>query len=270
MSKADIDRWRKDAMELPKGEFKIGVPFDTFLGEAIDVAKFHGNRWAAVRDGESNVVFPGLEMAVGKKGKAKKALTGKTGADIRSLHDAVQTADTDYLFAIQKGTRAPMAEARACLSFLDSHLTWLFDDGVEDENDTKLSTLEERFDQPTTSDRMASALRAFAALAEEHKAELAEFETWKDAKLGEATALAAQLDESPNAGAAAVNQNASSALDLRDRLARLLQERVRLVRGAANFVFADHPEVRKEATSAYERRRRAANRRAKTDGSPPA
>ncbi len=56
-------------------------------------------------------------------------------------------------------------------------------------------------------------------------------------------------------------------LDLRGmpvagRRSQVLQQKIRLVRGAANFVFADHPETRKEATSAFERRKRGASRRA--------
>ncbi len=262
MSKADVEKWRAEAMALPTGEFKTGVPFDTFLGEAIDVAKFHANRWKAVRGTDDHVVFPGLEMSVGAKGKSKKPLSAKTGEEIRSLHDAVQTADTDYVFAQSKGSPAPMVEARACLSYLDRHLTWLFDDGVEDENDTKLANLEERYDQPTTTDKMAAALRSFTALAEENAAELGNFETWIPAKIAEAKALVTRLEEAPAAGHATPKKEATVALDLRDRLARLLQAKIRLVRGAANFVFADHPETRKEATSAFERRKRSASRRA--------
>lgn len=48
---------------------------------------------------------------------------------------------------------------------------------------------------------------------------------------------------------------------LRGQMANLLQEKVRLVRSAAMFVFRGSPKILQQVTSAYERRRRAAARR---------
>jgi hypothetical protein len=41
----------------------------------------------------------------------------------------------------------------------------------------------------------------------------------------------------------------------------MLMERMNTVRSAAQFVFRNHPSIVREVTSAYERRRRAAQRR---------
>ena len=58
-------------------------------------------------------------------------------------------------------------------------------------------------------------------------------------------------------------QAAREAIALRNRLMTLLFDRMIRVRSAARFVFRGRPEIIREATSAYERRRRAAGRRAK-------
>ena len=49
---------------------------------------------------------------------------------------------------------------------------------------------------------------------------------------------------------------------MRNRIAYLLQQRMGLARRAARFVFRDYPKIIRIATSSYERRRRAAYRRA--------
>lgn len=87
-----------------------------------------------------------------------------------------------------------------------------------------------------------------------------------DARLvKEATALAGALRARP-ASPAALAPAARAALDLRNRVVSLLWDRMSLVRSAARFVFRTSPEIAREATSAYERRRRAANRRVSTQG----
>jgi hypothetical protein len=246
---------------MPGGQFAAGMPLDTFLGEAIDVAKFHAKYWKAQRDDDGNVVFPGLELAVGK-GPRKKPLSSKTGKDIRSLQDAARYADTLYQFAQTPAARASTQEGRQVLTKLVAALTWAFDDGIEDENDTKLANLEARHADPRGSDALASALDAYATLAEEVRDLLESFEIFDVGNIERARSLAKQLRDTgtPNAG----NEAARSALELRNRICQLLYQKMKLVREAAGFVFQDYPEVLRESTSAYLRRQRSATRRAKT------
>jgi hypothetical protein len=62
----------------------------------------------------------------------------------------------------------------------------------------------------------------------------------------------------------------ATALLVRNRLLHLLVDRMTLVRRSAAHVFRHHPEILRKATSAYERRRRAAARREKLQKAPPA
>lgn len=262
MSAQDLERWRDAAAAMPGGAFAAGMPLDTFFGEAIDVAKFHAKYWKAQRDEDGAVVFPGLELAVGK-GPRKKPITSKTGMDIRSLHDAARYADTLYQFAQTPATRVPTQEGRQVLAKIGAALAWAFDDGIEDENDTKLANLEARHADPRGSDALASALDAYATLADEVRDLLESFEIFDIGNIERARSLAKQLREggTPSSG----NDAARSAIELRNRLCQLLYQKVKLVREAAGFVFQDYPEVRREATSAHLRRQRAAARRAKTN-----
>lgn len=68
---------------------------------------------------------------------------------------------------------------------------------------------------------------------------------------------------------AALGEKAREALVLRNKVIGLLSARISTVRAAARFVFRDRPEIVREATSTYERRRRAeAKRRAKEADAP--
>ncbi|XYH95849.1 hypothetical protein ACMHYB_49995 [Sorangium sp. So ce1128] len=63
---------------------------------------------------------------------------------------------------------------------------------------------------------------------------------------------------------AGLGEKAREALVLRNKVIGLLSVRLSTVRAAARFVFRDRPDIVREATSAYERRRRAESaRRAK-------
>ena len=263
MSAEDLDKWRDAAAAMPGGPLTLNMPLDTFLGEAIDVAKFHAKYWKARRDEDGSVGFPGLELAVGK-GPRRKPMSSKTGKELRSLQAAARHADTLYQFAQTPAARAPADEGRQVLSKIASALAWAFDDGVEDDKDGKLAALEARHAEPTTHDALASALDAYATLAQEVRELLATFEIFELAHIDRAFELAKQLRESPGSPGVTTPE-AAAALELRNRVCRLLQAKMRLVRSAASFVFQDHPEVRREATSAYLRRQRAATRRRKQD-----
>lgn len=263
---SEIDKWKAEAMALAEDTTGLKTPLDVLLGEAVDVAKVHGRYWKAQRDGDE-IVLPGLELAVGR-GPRKKPLSAKTGKEILSLASAVREADVTYQLALRPPARAPSAEGRALFAELSDVLEWAFDDGVDDERDQQLSNLDVRYGEPGTHDELASALEAYADLADEVRDLLETFETFDVASIERARAVAAALRDAP-AQPSQPNDEAAQALALRNRLARLLQTRIQLVRSAVGLVFRKHPEIRREAASTYERRRKAAARRARREAEPP-
>lgn len=88
--------------------------------------------------------------------------------------------------------------------------------------------------------------------------------------IDEAKQLAATLRERSAAGPSETTKQGSAALEWRNRLAALLAREVAQVRKTAPFVFRHHPQIRREATSTYEQRGRAARRRAAAKGEEPA
>lgn len=268
MAKAsgELARWIDAANALPNDDFNAGVPLHVFLGEAVDVAKFHAQYW------EPEGKRPGLKSAVraNKKNPGVVRLTKDTGAEILSLQAAASEASTAYRLATGASGDDPLPRARFVADELRAVLEWLFDDGVEDDNDEKLASLvAAHASDPNTADALASELDDYAALARLHRDEIDGLGGF-DAKLvDEARSLAAALRDKP-ATPSAMSDAQRKALALRNRVLALLAQRVALVRGAARFVFRADAALIRQATSAYERRRRNVSRKAKPPAPAPA
>jgi hypothetical protein len=251
-----VPNWTELSAQLPSDDFKFAAPLHVTLGEATDVANFFRRYWEARREG-TRVIRPGLESA----GEAR--LPAATASEIESLIEEVQKAHNEYLRAAQKGPPDMLSRARFVLDEIVSTLEWLFDDGVEDDNDAKLAAVEtEHRNDPATTDALALALEDFAGLAEVHKGEMHGLGGFDVALLDEARKLATELRNRPVTPKLPPD-GARAALAKRNRLLQLLQMRMNRVRAAARFVFRHSPAIVREATSAFARRRRAETRRAK-------
>jgi len=268
--KSEFERWASVVQDLSLDDLPTTtVPLHVLFGEAVDVAKFFDRYWDTQVDDKGRVTRLGLESAVRKDGKksAKGRFGAKTGADILALQRATQEAQTRYLLTVEKN-ESPRARAESVLAEIRATLGWYFDDGVEDEKDEMLARLDAAHEGDSQStDALASALDDYAHLAERHREALDGLGGFEAASLDEARALAAELRARP-AQAEALSDQAREALLLRNKLAALLVERMGLVRSAARFVFRKQPDIVREVTSAYERRKRAAARRGKDKEAP--
>jgi hypothetical protein len=157
----------------------------------------------------------------------------------------------------------PRDRAEFLLGEIRATLGWFFDDGILDEKDEMLAQLDAAHENdPETADALASALDDYAHLAEKYRESLDGLGGFQAAYLDEGVAVAAELRGRP-AQAEAMSAKAREALALRNKLAALLLDRMSLVRAAARFIFRAQPEIVREVTSAYERRKRAVARRNK-------
>ncbi|WP_437591348.1 hypothetical protein [Sorangium sp. So ce1000] len=141
---------------------------------------------------------------------------------------------------------------------------FLLDDDVDEPADAQLARIKEFHAQDgQRSSALSQALHDYAGLAESLKDRLVEADEAFDVRLiAEARKLAEDLqrralEAAPEAGASA------AATTIRNQLLRLMVERIGAIRKTAAHVFRRHPEIAREVTSAYERRRRAAARREK-------
>lgn len=245
------DRWYAEAMALHATENPLRLPYDIALKEAGQVASFLFKHW------EPTAGLPGLE-------RVKARLPKSTGDDIVSLVHATQEAQTKLLLLVDPVVVDQGERARFLVDELESVLEFLLDDDVTEEADTQLAALKAFHAQSgQRSSVLHQALSDYAALAESLQARLVEVDEAFDAALiTEAKALGVKLAAAPAAPPPA-QEAVKSAVLARNGLLRLLGGKVALVRKAAAHVFRGFPETYREVTSTYERRRRAATRRAK-------
>lgn len=246
-----IEKWRPAAAQAGHPT-NLRVPFDVLLTEAVAAAKFGNLYWEATER------RPGLSSAGSK-------LPRTICEEILSLRRAVQDAQTAYLLIVdpKTDTKTLLAEGRNALSEITAVLEWHLDDGIEDEADIQLANLKANHKDDTDSAAsLAQALHDYGTLAKPLNEQLQGLGNFDASLIDKALQLADQLGAvslAPNVR----SEEAKNAKYLRDQLSSLLQQKIRLVRAAARFVYRDHPEIYREVTSTYERRRRAAAKRVK-------
>lgn len=249
------DALAREAAAAPK-EPRWRVPWWVLLQEAATAAAFVDARWASTK--AEGAALPGIEAVAAQ-------LPRSVADEIRALAARAQAAHHAYLLHARppKGEDArPRAEE--VLGEITAALEFLFDDGVDDARDAQLAAVADSLgDAGESNAALAAALEGYGALGREHRTALAALGTFNAAMIDEVPALAAALRAPTSGGATDRSPEAVAALTERNRYANLLCARVGRVRAAAMFVFRKHPEVAREATSAYQRRQRASARRAK-------
>lgn len=254
MSRESLERWREAAAELVEVRSSFSPPIRVILGEAVDVARFTQAYWDPVKDAAGRILRPGLALAGAK-------VPPTIGVEILELQDALQTAHTHYLLTVAPNQPDMRARAEFVLSEIAAALEWLLDDGVEDERDRQLASLKSEYsDGSASTDTLAAELSDYAELAQREAQGLDGLGGFDLSLLGEAEELAKQLRERTTTPMAA--ENTRRALDLRNRVATLLVDRMTTVRAAARFIFRNQPEIAREVGSTYVRRKRASTRRA--------
>jgi len=262
MNSETISKWNERAWALTDWADAFGVPFHVLAGEAVDVVRFAQRNWEPAFGSNGQEIRPGLKGVIANGNFGEATLT-----ELLELLDAVQQAQTKYRLLVS-GSKpaAPIDRATFVLSELRATLEWCFDDGQVTDEDGQLENLAAEHDGATSQDALASALFDYAEMAERVGQKLVGLGGFEPALIEEARALAVQLREQ-SAGPAFVEAKPveREALELRNRLATMLSERVTRVRAAARFAFRKHPDLMREVGSAYARRRRALHRKRKAE-----
>jgi hypothetical protein len=256
MSREALAKWQTAATALTVVRTNYSPPIRILLGEAVDLTRFVQVYWEPVKDAANHVIRPGLSLAGPK-------LSASIGAELLELQAALQTAQTDYLLTVTPTAPDVHARAEYVLAEITSALEWLLDDGVEDDRDKQLAALKTEYAENSASnDSVAAELSDYAALARREAKGIEGLGGFELSLLDEAETLAQQLRERP--ATTSPSENTRQALELRNRIATLLVDRMTQVRAAARFVFRNHPELARQVGSTYARRQRAAARRAAT------
>ena len=246
MSQAQISSWTDEANALPVEEVRPPVaPVFIVLAEAAQVAQVVDKYWEATPE------RPGLEST---NAFMPKSIAG----DIVSLVEAARTVHMSSLFS-ERGDAASKAarRAREVIAELTAALEFVLEDGRRTSSVDALAVMKTRAGSSDTVAQRAQSLVDFATLAEREQSALQKLGGLDLGLIAEARKLASDLLGTQ----ASPGRTASEAVQLRDRLLVLLNRKVLEVRRTVRYVFRSHPDIQKLATSRYERKRRAAQRK---------
>jgi hypothetical protein len=254
---AAIAKWTPLAVDAE--EARATAPLHVLLGEAVDVASMMTHYWEPRVDKGRRI--PGFAGVT-----SNQTVTPELATEIKELQLAVATAHSEYLVLVQSAADTPLDRADFVMSEIRSTLEFLFDDGKHDEADVQLENLRAAFADSASQDAMALALEGYSELAGRHRDALAKIDGFEITLIEEARQLAEALRQQSAAALIRTTPDAQrQALSLRNRLLMLLLERVKRVRRTAAYVFRNHPEIVRKFTSAYERRRRTAQKKASVE-----
>jgi hypothetical protein len=236
-------RWRAEAARVPADAVRLHVPLHVLVKEAIEAAKLVRRYSMEVPHADGSGVSPGFASVLGEREVAQEIL---------DLIDAVSTAGLRYGLSEQP-ERAPLEEGRSVRRELDVALRWLAGSSGDATLRAQVAKIRSVHARSHSMDALAAALHDHAELAARHRAALARvaFDVSlieRARELGEALRRCPSYPEVP--------KERRAAIDLRNRLAVLLAERLRLVRTTARFVFRSNPALLRQVTSRYERTRK--------------
>lgn len=249
MPKSKYD-WSTELAALTSDEFRSNIPLYGYLHEAGDVVQY----LRAHQKGDKKAGRPGLEDA---------GLDDAFADEMLALVNECYTVCANYRMAVDpKADTAKLDRARFLASEIEAVLTFYLDDGVQDEDDTRLANvINAQKSAPDTADALALALVEWVAFARMHQKEIDGLGGFDAKLIDEAEKLSVELRMTPSAP---VTPAIAAALAHRNRMLQLLDARVREVRAAAKFVFRAQPEMARGAISLYERKRRIDAKRAAT------
>lgn len=260
MADRNFERWAEEARAVPAERVTtVGMPIATRFLEAESDAAFLEKHWEPAADGSR----PGMCAAA-------SIVPKKTAEEIRGLVLAARQAHVNALFTPETGARSAelLKTGTELLSSLTAAIELVLDDDVHEPADDAYAGAKARVSADDTTATFVQALEDHAAIAESIKDRLVKLEDFDPKWIPAARSVARELSA---AGVPRPGRQASEDIDLRNRMLVLLTDRVNLVRRAARYVYRNHPDIARLATSPYQRARRAEARRNKTkvpDGPP--
>jgi hypothetical protein len=181
---------------------------------------------------------------------------------LRELSVAVSNIHSQFNAVIGAAMQAPVERGEFLLSELKAALSFLFDDGVDDEQDAELERLSAAFSDTSSHDALAQSLDGFSYYAAKLRERLAELPEFDPGFIDEALVVARQL-----------RAIGHQTVERRPRSPELALEVAKSPGNAADRAHAsspprgalryrNHPKLARRAASSYERRRRRQRLRA--------
>lgn len=223
------------------------LPVDALLGEAMDVAEFIETNFH--EQSSKGIVKPGLAAYVKDEG-----FTAETSTELRELQLAAGTIESRYQNLVQKEEGTTIEEAEELIRELRAALSFVLEDGDHPAGEEQLVRLRDKETVNRSQDGVALVLDNYRELAREYAKELSAVPDYDAGLVDKAIAVAQGLRQrSADALSGNTARQQRELLSLRNRFLTAIAERVKESRRVIRYVFRDHPDLVKKATSRYAR-----------------
>lgn len=247
MGREALAIWTPAAMALTSVRSSFSAPVHVLTNEAVELSRFCRDYWLPRSDGADS--SPGLSAAVDLLGP-------DIADDLVSLQDALHSANTDYLLTVPPLRAGLRTRAEQVLSDLVAAVEWLLDDANRTQTDQALSALRQKHSYHVYSgDWLACGLEDYAGLASRLRARLVGLQGFNMSLIDDGHHLARELNQIRLL--ADSSSKSAEALDLRNRIATLLVDRMGLLRSTVCSVFRNFPAIVRLTASTFELRNRA-------------
>ena len=223
-----------------------GMPFSIFVAEAIDCALMVQKYWKSPNPDK----YRPLSLYAYRLGETM-------AAEIVHLVDLAEVARDGAKMTTNAVDDRQLERARFVNRELRLAVEFDADDGVRNEKDDSVEALKRSHEtEPATIAALADSLGAYARHAKKYEASLAQSPDFDGALIEEGELLSDALRARRKA-----TGSSNDALESRDVYLQLLRNRLGKVRKVVRHAYRSTPEVIREATSAFHRERRRADRK---------
>lgn len=238
MTKSMLERWKPEAYALEQYLDQLPVPLAFLVSEAVEVGWFCEMFWEPEVGADGIEIRPGLCSA-----ERPRLFERRIGDELLELQEALQIASTEYRMVSQGGADEVLDRALFVLNELQEVLMFLAYEDPKAVDVERLNLLRAVYGDAATPSDVASALQNFGTFAAMHYPEVQGLGGFDALLIKEGFAHSRKLRQRALEQSEASERETQAALQLRNRVATLLCERLQRARRVIRFTFRNHVDL---------------------------
>jgi len=252
VSNLTLEKWKPEAYALEQYLDQLPAPLAFLVGEAVDVGWFCELFWEPEVGADGIEIRPGLCSA-----ERPRLFERRIGTELLELQEALQAANVEYRLIAQGGEDEVLDRALFVLNELQEVLMYLAYEDPKAVDVERLNILRALYADAATHSDVASALQNFGTFAAMHYPEVQGLGGFDALLIKEGFALSRKLRRRALEQNEAPDRETQAALQLRNRIATLLCERLQRARRVIRFALRNHVDLIQRVTSPHHRSFRA-------------
>lgn len=238
MSNSMLERWKPEAYALEQYLDQLPAPLPFLVNEASDVGWFCEMFWEPEVGADGAEIRPGLCSV-----ERPRLFERRIGAELLELQEALQAASSDYRALSRGGEYQNMDRALFVLNELQEVLMFLAYEDPKSVDIERLALLRAVYGDAAAASDVAAALQNYGTFAAMYYPEVQGLGGFDALLIKEGFAHARRLRQFALEQSEASEREIQAALQLRNRIATLLCDRLERARRVIRFAFRNHVDL---------------------------